>query len=93
MTALEMCLSGGCGRLVGRGAGELLADDLAAQIDALVADRDPGRGPADDRAHLVSGLVAERAAQRCQRRGALEATVGSFGFSHIFDAIAWTACS
>jgi hypothetical protein len=46
----------------------LLGDDLAAQLDALVADRDVGGGPAHDRGDLVAGLAAERASDLSQRR-------------------------
>ncbi len=56
--------------------GGLLGDDLAAKLDALVADRDAGGRAAHDRGDVVARLAAERAAQlptRWQHWRSLEA--------------------
>jgi hypothetical protein len=44
------------------GLGELLLDDLVAEVDALVADVDPG--PGDELLDLFLALPAERALQK-----------------------------
>ena len=44
------------------GLGELLLDDLVAEVDALVADVDPG--PGDELLHLLLRLAAEGALQQ-----------------------------
>ena len=54
----------------GRGLRQLLLDDLVAQLDALVADVDPGTG--DELLDLLLRLPAERALQE----------LGSFVFRH-----------
>src|SRR5215469_7825984 len=43
----------------------LLADDVHAKLDALVANKD--RGPGNELAHLVLALAAERAVERILR--------------------------
>ncbi len=56
--------------------GGLLGEDLATQLDALVADRDAGSRAAHDRGDLVARLAAERAAQlptRCRHSRSLGA--------------------
>ena len=56
---------GGLGQLVARPVGlvlEFLADDVVAQLDALVADEHGGAG--DELAHLVLALAAEGAVQQ-----------------------------
>src|ERR1700751_4452445 len=53
-------------RVVSRGPGSRLGDDLGAQLDAFVADRDVRRGAGDDRYDLIAPLPAERAANRLE---------------------------
>src|SRR5579871_3324472 len=48
----------------------LLADDVHAQLDALVADED--RRPGDELAHLMLALAAERAIKRVLRIAAAD---------------------
>jgi hypothetical protein len=48
--------------LLGRCLLHFLADDVVAQVDALVADED--RRTRDQLAHLVLALAAERAVQQ-----------------------------
>jgi hypothetical protein len=52
-----------------RRGGELLVDDLVAEIDALVADVDAGAG--DQLLHLALGLAAEAAEELLVRVGRL----------------------
>lgn len=59
-------VSGGGGRRGRLGVG-LLGDDLAAQFDAFVADRNLWRGASHNRGDLIAGLAAERAADAVQR--------------------------
>ena len=58
----ERVAVGGRGRLCGglRGAPRFLIDDLAAEVDAFIADVD-GAGAGDKAAHLVLVLATERA--------------------------------
>ncbi len=65
MTAPAWFSRGGWRGLAGIG---LLGDDLAAQLDALVADRDVGGRATHDRGDLVSRLAAERAPDLVKHR-------------------------
>jgi hypothetical protein len=77
LTRLRQVLELECGR-----SGELLVDDLVAEIDALVADVDAG--PGDQLLDLALRLAAEAAekllvrfSRACQRSPLLGLVVGS----------------
>jgi len=48
--------------------GGLLGDDLGAEVDALVADRNVGGLTADDRGDLVAAFAAERTSHSMEHR-------------------------
>lgn len=90
MTRRHCGESGGRGVIVACRVGELLADDLARQVDALVANRDVGCRAADERSDLAARLAAERASQGRERRSR---GPGAIGRAHTGDAIARTVLS